>query len=70
VQGERRLTANVREESYLRIERSTGPFHRRFTLPGSVAQDGIRARFQQGVLELTLPKGPAGKPQQITIRTS
>jgi HSP20 family protein len=70
LEGERRLTRDVREESYLRIERATGPFHRRFALPGSVAQDRIRAQFRDGVLELTLPKAPAGEAHRIPIQTA
>jgi HSP20 family protein len=69
LQGERRLTRDVREESYLRIERATGPFHRRFTLPGTVTQERIRAEFRDGVLELTLPKAPAGAAHRIPIQT-
>lgn len=67
LKGERRFAKDVQEESYLRIERAYGSFHRSFTLPATVRQENIRALFKDGVLELTLPKAEESKPRKISI---
>jgi HSP20 family protein len=67
LKGERRFAKDVQEESYLRIERAYGSFHRSFTLPSVVHQETIRAVFRDGVLELTLPKAEGAKPKRISI---
>jgi len=36
-------------------------------LPGTVQQEGIQARFKDGVLKITLPKVDEVKPQKIAI---
>ncbi len=65
--GERRFEKDVKEENYHRIERSYGTFHRSFSMPSSVEQDKISARFKDGVLEVTLPKREKEKPKQIKV---
>src|SRR5262245_49072560 len=53
----RRVCDRVTEQSnFHRHERREGQFTRRLRLPTSVAQDKIRAAFQEGVLRVTLPK--------------
>jgi HSP20 family molecular chaperone IbpA len=56
LRGERKLEREVKEESYHRMERSYGVFHRSFTLPGTVDEEKISARMKNGVLEIHLPK--------------
>jgi HSP20 family protein len=65
--GERKFEKEVKEENYHRIERAYGTFHRSFSLPSSVEQDRISAKFNQGVLEVTLPKKERAKPKQIKV---
>ena len=67
LKGERRFARDVQEESYLRIERAYGSFHRSFALPATVQQENVRAVLKDGVLELTLPKAEEAKPKQIAI---
>lgn len=67
LRGERKLEREVKEESYHRMERSYGVFHRSFTLPGTVDEAKISARMRNGVLEIHLPKKEAAKPKQITV---
>jgi len=67
LKGERRFAKDVQEESYLRIERAYGSFHRSFTLPATVRQEKVRALFKDGVLELTLPKAEDSKPKRISV---
>jgi HSP20 family protein len=67
LKGERRFEREVKEENYLRIERSYGAFQRAFNLPTGVQQDKIRAVFKDGVLEVTMPKAEETKPKQVKI---
>jgi len=44
------------EEGWRLRERHIGPLERRFRLGGAIQEDGIEARFEHGVLRVTLPK--------------
>lgn len=65
--GERKFEKEVTEENYHRIERAYGSFHRSFSLPSSVEQEKIEAKFKDGVLDVTLPKQERAKPKQIKV---
>ena len=67
LKGERRFARDVQEESYLRIERAYGSFHRSFALPATVQQENVRAVLKDGVLELVLPKAEDSKPKRISV---
>ncbi len=38
-----------------------------FSLPATVQQEGVKAKFNNGILEITLPKAEAAKPKQIKV---
>jgi HSP20 family protein len=67
LQGERRQEAEVKEESYHRRECAYGAFERSFLLPATVDQDGVRATYKDGVLEVRLPKTESAKAQRIAM---
>lgn len=67
VQGEKRLEKEDTDGEYRRIEASYGSFYRSFPLPDTVDQDNINARFENGVLHVTLPKVEAAKPKRIAL---
>jgi HSP20 family protein len=69
LKGERVKEQEVKEENYYRRERIYGSFHRAFTLPGTVQQDKIQARYKDGILEVIMPKAEAAKPRQIKVET-
>ena len=52
-----------------RIERATGRFLRRFTLPESVDAENVKASGKHGVLEIVIPKREAAKPRKITVNS-
>jgi HSP20 family protein len=58
--GALELTGNRRplEEgrSFMRMERSYGPFRRRFELAQSVDPEAVRASFERGILKVEVPK--------------
>ncbi len=67
LRGERKHEAEVKEGDYYRAERAYGTFHRAFVLPTLVDQDKVQATYNDGVLELRLPKSEAAKPKRIAI---
>ena len=65
--SERSYENEVKEESYYRRERSYGKFQRAFTLPAHVESDKIKAEFNDGLLQIEVPKPEEQKPKQVTI---
>lgn len=70
IRGERKLEQKVKEENYLRMERSYGFFTRSFSLPNTINAEQIQAQYTDGVLTLTLPKRAESKPKQVKINVS
>jgi HSP20 family protein len=50
-----------------RKERSRGPFARTFTLPFEVEEEKISAKYEKGVLAITLPRAEKSKPRTIQV---
>jgi HSP20 family protein len=50
-----------------RSERQYGKFSRAFTFSAAVNSEGISARFENGVLTITVAKAEAVRPRQIEI---
>jgi len=67
ITGERKFKEEEKKENFHRIERRYGKFTRSFTLPAGVDPQGVNATFENGVLNITLPKRDELKPKQITI---
>jgi HSP20 family protein len=70
ISGERKDEHESRERGWYRIERSFGSFSRSLTLPDGVDPDGISARFENGVLEVSIPKPEERKPRRVEITTN
>ncbi|HRX00913.1 MAG TPA: Hsp20/alpha crystallin family protein [Cyclobacteriaceae bacterium] len=56
ISGERKLSSEKKEKNFHSIETSYGTFTRSFTLPENVNTDKIHAKYNNGILELTVPK--------------
>ena len=67
IRGERRSESEKEGRTFHRMERSYGQFVRSFTLPNNVDRDSIKASFNNGLLEVDLPKREEAKPRQIKI---
>jgi len=67
VSGERKAEHEERTEGYYRVERSFGSFSRSLTLPDGVDADAIAADFDEGVLEVRIPKPAERKPHRVEI---
>ena len=67
IRGERKMEEEKEGRNFHRLERSYGHFVRSFTLPNNVDRDNIRASFNNGLLEVEMPKREEAKPKQIKI---
>lgn len=67
LKGEKKQERKDEQENYHRTECCFGSFSRSFSLPATVKQEDIQAKFKDGVLEITLPKAEEAKPQKIAI---
>lgn len=65
--GERKFDQTVKEDNYLRVERSYGSFSRSFSLPNTVNTEAIKAEYRNGVLTVQLPKRAESKPRQVKV---
>ena len=70
VSGVRNPIAGGDDAGVQRIERATGRFYRRFTLPETADADAITARCQNGILEVTIPKAPEIQARRITVEAA
>lgn len=70
IRGERKFEQKVKEENYLRIERTYGSFSRSFSLPNTVSTENIKAEYKNGVLTVEMPKKAETKPKQVKINVT
>lgn len=68
ISGHREDERTEESKSYAMRERTFGSFSRDFMLPQSIDADGIEARMQDGVLEVTVPKRAESKPKKIPLQ--
>jgi HSP20 family protein len=59
-----------KKRDFYRREIRYGAFHRALSLPVSVNSDKAEAQFENGILQLTLPKAEAVRPKQIKVATN
>jgi HSP20 family protein len=67
LKGEKKHESELKEEEYRRVERSYGSFQRVIDLPCEVDAAKAKAKLENGVLTVTLPKSEEHKPKQISI---
>jgi HSP20 family protein len=70
VSGERRAITPDEGAGVQRLERATGRFLRRFTLPETANADGIAAKCANGILEVSIPKMPEVQARRITVEAA
>jgi len=68
IKGEKKMEKEEKKENYHLIESSYGSFSRSFSLPGNLDTDKATAKYEKGVLRITLPKKEEAKPKQIKIK--
>jgi len=70
VSGERKNEERSEFEGVSRIERISGRFLRRFTLPDTADADAIKAKCRNGILEISIPKQAAVQPRRIAVEAA
>jgi HSP20 family protein len=67
VSGEREERRDERGEGFRRMERRFGRFARSFPLPAGVSENDIKADYDNGVLEIRVPKPKTKEPRRVQI---
>lgn len=67
VRGEKRQEREEEKDTWHLSERRYGRFSRSFVLPRDVEQEKIEAHFQNGVLDVTIPKSERARRRRISI---
>ena len=70
VSGERLAIDPGEDSGVQRLERTTGRFLRRFTLPETADAEAIAAKCANGILEVTIPKAPEIQARRITVEAA
>ena len=68
IKGEKKEEKEEKNEHHFFVERYTGTFERRIKLPTLVKTNAIDAKFDRGVLTISLPKSEEGKKKAIKIK--
>ncbi|MBI2963141.1 MAG: Hsp20/alpha crystallin family protein [Deltaproteobacteria bacterium] len=68
VKGERKHKEEAKEGEYTRREIAYGSFERSMTLPKGVDADKIKASFDKGVLEITMPAPKELAPKKVSVQ--
>ncbi|MDQ3874261.1 MAG: Hsp20/alpha crystallin family protein [Actinomycetota bacterium] len=67
VTAERKPSENVPDERYHRRERRYGTYSRTISVPPGTSEGDVSARYDRGVLEITVRKPEEPKPKRIQI---
>jgi len=67
IEGERKRSSEIGEDSLFRDELCYGSFRRSVELPDGVKTDQIKAKYHDGVLEITAPVGEEHLPKKIEV---
>jgi HSP20 family protein len=67
VEAERRRPEFSKDAQIHLSECSYGTIRRAMTIPEDASQEGIKASYRDGVLEITMPKKPESRPVKIKV---
>lgn len=67
LKGERSWESQEEQNDYKRVERARGSFYRSFSLPESADAEQVKAKSNNGVLEIVIPKQPKAQPRKIKV---
>ena len=70
IKGERSFSEKIDDERYYRVERRFGSFQRSLALPQGVKADEIEAAYEDGILQVRVPKAPVEQPRRIEVKTA
>src|SRR5204862_4422294 len=63
IKGEKKRSADVKEEQFHHVERRYGTFTRSFSLPQTIDPNRVTAEYKHGVLTVRLPLREEAKPR-------
>ncbi len=61
IKGEKKSEKKEEKKGYKMIERNYGTFERSFTLPSDADDKNINAKYENGVLTISIPKSPEAR---------
>jgi HSP20 family protein len=70
IKVEQKLTDEVKEDQFQRIDRCYGGFSRSFSPPPNVDATKLSAEYKNGVLTVKVPLREEAKPRQIEVRAA
>lgn len=70
LRGSRKRVEPTEEKGFRRYERAEGRFERSFRIKGGIDTSRVEARFENGVLTVSLPKPEEAKPRQVEIKVN
>ena len=70
ISGQRSEESHSEEAGLKRVERVSGRFFRRFSLPDTANGEGIEAHGKNGILEVVIPKLPEVQARRIEVQAA
>jgi HSP20 family protein len=67
IKGEMKKEEEVKEDDYYYSERSFGGFSRTLNLSSKIKSNKVDAKFDNGLLEIHMPKADESKPKEVKI---
>ena len=67
IKGEKKTEREEKKADYHLTERSFGSFQRAFQLPDTIDESKIAARFEKGILIVSIAKSPQAAKKEKTI---
>ncbi len=67
IRGSRKDEKKTEENGFQRVERFSGSFFRRLSLPGSMDSDKVKAKIHDGVLEVSVPRSEMKEAKRISV---
>lgn len=68
IKGQRKASKEVKDEDYYRCETHYGSFTRSIVLPAAVDAKKVEASYENGVLEIQVPKAKEAMPTKVEIK--
>ena len=68
ISGKREEEKEEKGKSYHRVERRHGEFRRVLPLPATIDEEHVEAKFDDGVLKVTVPKVMEAKAKKIEVK--
>lgn len=70
LKGSRETRTDEEDDGLRRVERVSGRFYRRFSLPDTADSAAVSADYKNGVLEISIPKQEELQPQRIAVKVN